>query len=96
MTEGGGEMRKTPLEATSPAVRQTHIELLGLVRGACEMLLSTQTYVVESTEVSGMLEDRQSARLARRITLALAQEYGLCAETTLDGNSFVVRLSALS
>jgi len=85
-------MRETSLGTTAEIAQKSHIELLGLVRGACEMLLSTQPYVVESTEVSRMLEDRQSARFIRRMTLGLAQEYGLYAEVTLTGFSFVVRL----
>ena len=67
--------------------------LLGLVRGACEMLVATEPWLARTVTVSGAVEGDDSPRLVRNMTVRLAEEYGLDAEATARGRTIVVRLS---
>ncbi len=84
---------KASASGTTAAVRSRQHLLLGLVRGACEMLVATQPWFARTVTVSGAVDGNGSPRLVRNMTVRLAQEYGLNAEARTRGRTIVVRLS---
>lgn len=84
---------KASASGTTAAVRSRQHLLLGLVRGACEMLVATEPWFARTVTVSGAIDGNDSPRLVRNMTVRLAEEYGLDAEARARGRTIVVRLS---
>jgi len=86
------EMREPSSRGTAETAQGKRYELLGLVRTACEALVSSPASTIEAVTVAGAIESGEDTHLIGNMTAWLAQEYGLYAEVTLTGFSFVVRL----
>jgi len=86
-------MAQPSFKATDETGRNRQQALLGLVRGACEMLLSAPPPVVESLTISRALDDDDSARLAARMAARLAEEYDLDVDSRTNERTVTVRLS---
>jgi len=86
-------MAQASFKTTTRSGRNSRQSLLGLVRGACETLLSTHPSVVESLTVSRTLDDFDSARLVARMAARLAEEYDVDVDAWANSRTVTVRLS---
>ncbi|MGD0765335.1 MAG: hypothetical protein ABR978_03415 [Dehalococcoidia bacterium] len=84
---------KGSANGTTGTMRTRQHLLLRLVRGACEMLVTTEPWIAKTITVSGATEGNDSPHLVRKMTVRLAEEYGLNAEARVNGRTVVVRLS---
>jgi hypothetical protein len=86
-------MRKLSLGETAETAQSRPHELLGLIRGACEALLSTQPSIIASITVARAIEHHDSAAFILKTSRRVAQEYGLRAEPRFTEAGFAVRLT---
>jgi len=87
------EMREPSSRGTAETAQGKRYELLGLVRTACEALVSSPASIMEAVTVAGAIESGEDTHLIGNMTAWLAQEYGLHAEMRANGRTIAVRLS---
>jgi hypothetical protein len=86
-------MREPSSRGTAETAPGKRYELLGLVRTACEAIVSSPASTIEAITVAGAIEGDESTHLITNVTAWLAQEYGLNAEMSANGRTIAVRLS---
>jgi hypothetical protein len=86
-------MREPSSRGTAETAPGKRYELLGLVRTACEAIVSSPASIIEAVTVAGAIEGDESTHLITNMTAWLAHEYGLDAEIRANGRTIAVRLT---
>jgi hypothetical protein len=87
------EMREPSSRGTAETAQGKRYELLGLIRTACEALVSSPASIMEAVTVAGAIESGEDTHLIGNMTAWLAQEYGLHADMRANGRTIAVRLT---